>query len=97
MYRVRNLRIRLSEWSGQDDRGSPARLGSEGMYILRKVRKLLPGESREIVGREYTVKELTKELMKDQMFYEESGGELHFPAERSCPWIWILSLLWRKS
>ena len=43
MYRMRNLRIRLSEWSGQDDRGSPARLGSEGMYILRKVRKLLPG------------------------------------------------------
>ena len=29
---------------------------------------------REIIGREYSVKELIKELMKDQMFYEESGG-----------------------
>lgn len=29
---------------------------------------------REIVGKEYTIKELMKELMKDEMFYEESGG-----------------------
>ncbi|MEG1139515.1 MAG: glycyl-radical enzyme activating protein [Lachnospiraceae bacterium] len=29
---------------------------------------------REIVGKEYTVKELIKELKKDEMFYEESGG-----------------------
>ena len=29
---------------------------------------------REIIGREYSVKELIKELMKDQMFYEESVG-----------------------
>lgn len=29
---------------------------------------------REIVGQEYTVKELVKELMKDQIFYEDSGG-----------------------
>lgn len=29
---------------------------------------------REIIGKEYTVKELVKELLKDQMFYEESGG-----------------------
>ena len=27
-----------------------------------------------MIGQEYTVKELVKELMKDQMFYEESGG-----------------------
>lgn len=33
---------------------------------------------REIIGREYTVKELVKELMKDQMFYEESGGGVTF-------------------
>ena len=33
-----------------------------------------PAGLREIVGREYTVKELIKELLKDQMFYEESGG-----------------------
>ena len=33
-----------------------------------------PVLDREIVGREYTVKELVKELMKDQIFYEDSGG-----------------------
>ncbi len=33
-----------------------------------------PAGLREIIGREYTVKELVKELLKDQMFYEESGG-----------------------
>lgn len=35
---------------------------------------LCPIGIREIIGREYSVKELIKELMKDQMFYEESGG-----------------------
>ena len=29
---------------------------------------------REIVGKEYSVDELVKELKKDEMFYEESGG-----------------------
>lgn len=29
---------------------------------------------REIAGKEYTIRELVKELMKDEMFYEESGG-----------------------
>lgn len=29
---------------------------------------------REIAGRKYTIKELVKELMKDEAFYEESGG-----------------------
>lgn len=29
---------------------------------------------REVAGKEYTVKELVKELKKDEMFYEESGG-----------------------
>lgn len=29
---------------------------------------------REIVGKEYTVDELIKEIKKDEMFYEESGG-----------------------
>lgn len=29
---------------------------------------------REIAGREYTVRELVRELKKDEMFYEESGG-----------------------
>ena len=29
---------------------------------------------REAAGKEYTIKELVKELKKDEMFYEESGG-----------------------
>lgn len=29
---------------------------------------------REIIGKEYTVDELVKEIKKDEMFYEESGG-----------------------
>lgn len=29
---------------------------------------------REIIGREYTVDELVKEIKKDEIFYEESGG-----------------------
>lgn len=29
---------------------------------------------REVAGKEYTVRELLKELKKDEMFYEESGG-----------------------
>lgn len=43
-----------------------------------KCENFCPAGSREIVGREYTVKELTKELMRDQMFYEESGGGVTF-------------------
>ena len=31
-------------------------------------------EAREIAGKEYTVDELVKEAMKDQIFYEQSGG-----------------------
>ena len=33
---------------------------------------------REVVGRDYTVKELVNELLKDQIFYEESGGGVTF-------------------
>ena len=29
---------------------------------------------REVAGKEYAIKELVKELKKDEMFYEESGG-----------------------
>ncbi len=43
-----------------------------------KCENFCPAGVREIVGLEYTVKELTKELMKDQMFYEESGGGVTF-------------------
>lgn len=33
-----------------------------------------PAGVREIIGEEYTVKSLIRELAKDQMFYEDSGG-----------------------
>ena len=33
-------------------------------------------EAREIAGKEYTVDELVKEAKKDQIFYEQSGGEV---------------------
>lgn len=40
----------------------------------RKCEKFCLGVGREVVGKEYTVKELMKELVKDRMFYEDSGG-----------------------
>ena len=51
---------------------------SKACTFCGKCENFCPAGSREIVGREYTVKELTKELMKDQMFYEESGGGVTF-------------------
>ena len=39
-----------------------------------KCEKYCTAVCRELVGREYTVKELIKELVKDRMFYEDSGG-----------------------
>ena len=33
-----------------------------------------PAGVREIIGNEYSVRALVKELLKDQMFYEQSGG-----------------------
>lgn len=42
--------------------------------LCGKCENFCPAGVREIIGREYTVRELVKELMKDQMFYEESGG-----------------------
>mgnify|MGYP000694793647 CR=1 FL=1 len=41
---------------------------------MRHVRGFCNQNLREIVGREYSVDELVKELKKDEMFYEESGG-----------------------
>ena len=35
---------------------------------------LQAGDKYTIAGKEYTIKELLKELKKDEMFYEESGG-----------------------
>lgn len=43
-----------------------------------KCEKFCLAVGREIVGKKYTVKELTKELVKDRMFYEDSGGGVTF-------------------
>ena len=42
--------------------------------LCGKCDNFCPQGIREIVGQEYPVKELVKELMKDRMFYEQSGG-----------------------
>ena len=39
-----------------------------------KCEKFCTAVGREVVGKEMTVKELVKELKKDRMFYEDSGG-----------------------
>ncbi|MDO4313883.1 MAG: glycyl-radical enzyme activating protein [Eubacteriales bacterium] len=53
--------------------GKPV-LDKEACILCGKCENFCPAGIREIIGREYTVKDLVKELMKDQMFYEESGG-----------------------
>lgn len=37
-----------------------------------------PHDAREICGKEYTVDEVLKEILKDKMFYETSGGGVTF-------------------
>ena len=49
-------------------------LDKEACTLCGRCENYCPAGIREIVGREYTVKELVKELMKDQIFYEDSGG-----------------------
>ena len=39
---------------------------------------------REVAGKEYTIKELLKELKKDEMFYEESGGGVTLSGGEVC-------------
>ena len=39
-----------------------------------KCGKMCPSSARRVMGKEYEPKALVKELMKDLMFYEESGG-----------------------
>lgn len=53
--------------------GKPV-LNKEVCTLCGKCENFCPEGLREIIGREYMVKELVKELLKDQMFYEESGG-----------------------
>ena len=49
-------------------------LNRELCTLCGKCVNFCPAGIREIAGHEYTVKELVKELMKDQIFYEDSGG-----------------------
>ena len=37
-----------------------------------------PNDAREICGREYTVEEVLKEILKDKVFYDTSGGGVTF-------------------
>ena len=55
------------------EEGRPT-LDAEACVFCGKCTRFCPTGAREVIGQEYTVKELVKELMKDQMFYEESGG-----------------------
>ena len=57
--------------------GKPV-LNREACTLCGKCENFCPAGIREVVGREYTVKELVKELMKDQIFYEDSGGGVTF-------------------
>ena len=53
-------------------------LEAEACTLCGKCVNFCPAGIREIVGQEYSVKDLVGELMKDQMFYEESGGGVTF-------------------
>lgn len=57
--------------------GKPV-LNREACTLCGKCENYCPAGIREVVGREYTVKGLVKELMKDQIFYEDSGGGVTF-------------------
>lgn len=46
----------------------------EKCTVCGKCENACLGNYRTVVGKEYTVKELVKICMQDQMFYEESGG-----------------------
>lgn len=49
-------------------------LDKDTCKLCGKCTNYCPAGVREIIGYTYSVKALVKELMKDQMFYEESGG-----------------------
>ena len=57
--------------------GKPA-VRRDACTLCGRCENVCPAGIREAVGREYTVKELVKELMKDQIFYEDSGGGVTF-------------------
>lgn len=53
-----------------------------------------PSEARQLVGRRYTVPDLTAEVAKDLVFYEESGGGVTFSGgEPLLQWEFLLEAL----
>lgn len=46
--------------------------------LCGKCSDFCPSSAREIVGKEITVKDLTREIIKDEIFYEESNGGVTF-------------------
>ena len=52
--------------------------GLEKCDLCGKCTLYCPSEAREICGREYTVDEVMKEILKDKPFYETSGGGVTF-------------------
>ena len=61
-----NSAIHMEDGKAVTDLKKCTGCGSCVTYCLQNI--------REIAGKEYTVRELVKELKKDEMFYEESGG-----------------------
>ena len=58
--------IRMEDGKAVTDHKKCSGCGKCVTYCLNNI--------REVAGKEYTIKELVKELKKDEMFYEESGG-----------------------
>lgn len=61
-----NGAVRMEDGKALTDRSLCSGCGECTDYCLRNI--------REVAGQEYEIKELVKELKKDQMFYEQSGG-----------------------
>ena len=68
-YAQKSVRTARSPWKTEDRSWIKNFVSS-----AENVRISVHRESGEIVGQEYPVKTLVKELMKDLMFYEQSGG-----------------------
>ncbi len=47
-------------------------------FLCGKCTNFCPNNAREYVGRDVTVQELMKEIIKDEVFYDESGGGVTF-------------------
>lgn len=57
---------------------SKAVVDDEKCTLCGRCSEVCINEGRELVGRDITVNELMKELIKDQMFYEQSNGGVTF-------------------